>query len=97
YFYLSRGRHTRSKRDWSSDVCSSDLLCLFDLAEGSTSAAEVLPFPAPTHQEMPFRTEGRCSFYKRYQKRGSPWKKRCGAPASSRSEERRVGEERRER
>src|SRR5699024_12121585 len=21
----SRGRHTRSKRDWSSDVCSSDL------------------------------------------------------------------------
>src|SRR5207249_7461619 len=21
-------RHTRSKRDWSSDVCSSDLLCL---------------------------------------------------------------------
>ena len=59
------------------------LLCLFDLAEGSTSEAEVLPFPAPTHQEMPFRTEGRCSFYKRYQKRGSPWKKRCGAPASN--------------
>src|SRR5699024_11637018 len=26
-FYLSsRRRHTRSKRDWSSDVCSSDLL-----------------------------------------------------------------------
>src|SRR5699024_2476907 len=24
----SRGRHTRSKRDWSSDVCSSDLLPL---------------------------------------------------------------------
>ena len=59
------------------------LLCLFYPAEGSTSEAEVLPFPAPTHQEMPFRTEGRCSFYKRYQKRGIPWKKRCGAPASS--------------
>src|SRR5699024_11391777 len=26
YFcYSSRTRHTRSKRDWSSDVCSSDL------------------------------------------------------------------------
>src|SRR5699024_11389425 len=25
YFYSSRRRHTRSKRDWSSDVCSSDL------------------------------------------------------------------------
>src|SRR5699024_11679538 len=23
----SRRRHTRSKRDWSSDVCSSDLIC----------------------------------------------------------------------
>src|SRR5699024_11754926 len=25
FFYSSRRRHTRSKRDWSSDVCSSDL------------------------------------------------------------------------
>src|SRR5699024_11294930 len=24
-FHSSRRRHTRSKRDWSSDVCSSDL------------------------------------------------------------------------
>src|SRR5207249_9779913 len=27
--FSSRRRHTRSKRDWSSDVCSSDLLLLF--------------------------------------------------------------------
>src|SRR5207249_7390524 len=26
----SRRRHTRSKRDWSSDVCSSDLSAQFD-------------------------------------------------------------------
>ena len=25
YFFSSRGRHTRLRRDWSSDVCSSDL------------------------------------------------------------------------
>src|SRR5699024_12002362 len=25
FFVSSRRRHTRSKRDWSSDVCSSDL------------------------------------------------------------------------
>src|SRR5699024_5119731 len=25
-FFSSRRRHTRSKRDWSSDVCSSDLI-----------------------------------------------------------------------
>src|SRR5699024_11933763 len=28
FFFSSRRRHTRSKRDWSSDVCSSDLLFL---------------------------------------------------------------------
>src|SRR5699024_5725189 len=27
-FFSSRRRHTRSKRDWSSDVCSSDLFLL---------------------------------------------------------------------
>src|SRR5690606_39638433 len=26
FFFASRGRHTRFSRDWSSDVCSSDLL-----------------------------------------------------------------------
>src|SRR5699024_2384243 len=25
FFFTRRSRHTRSKRDWSSDVCSSDL------------------------------------------------------------------------
>src|SRR5699024_11985756 len=37
FFFSSRRRHTRSKRDWSSDVCSSDLIDvlagLFDLLE----------------------------------------------------------------
>src|SRR5438067_5583924 len=28
FFFSSRRRHTRSKRDWSSDVCSSDLRVL---------------------------------------------------------------------
>src|SRR2546421_10251650 len=27
FFFSSRRRHTRSDRDWSSDVCSSDLPC----------------------------------------------------------------------
>src|SRR5699024_8715036 len=31
FFFSSRRRHTRSKRDWSSDVCSSDLLLLVAL------------------------------------------------------------------
>src|SRR5207249_1265390 len=29
FFFSSRRRHTRSKRDWSSDVCSSDLLSFY--------------------------------------------------------------------
>src|SRR5699024_11912780 len=29
FFFSSRRRHTRSKRDWSSDVCSSDLALSF--------------------------------------------------------------------
>src|SRR2546429_1137350 len=28
FFFSSRRRHTRCSRDWSSDVCSSDLECL---------------------------------------------------------------------
>src|SRR5699024_5079405 len=28
FFFSSRRRHTRSKRDWSSDVCSSDLIAV---------------------------------------------------------------------
>src|SRR5699024_12182342 len=32
FFFSSRRRHTRSKRDWSSDVCSSDLVSPLPLA-----------------------------------------------------------------
>src|SRR5699024_11641459 len=32
FYFSSRRRHTRSKRDWSSDVCSSDL---GDLIQGT--------------------------------------------------------------
>src|SRR2546428_4746433 len=31
FFFSSRRRHTRSDRDWSSDVCSSDLLLLLQI------------------------------------------------------------------
>src|SRR5690606_40323799 len=29
YFFSSRRRHTRFSRDWSSDVCSSDLVIFY--------------------------------------------------------------------
>src|SRR5204863_4730924 len=35
FFFSSRRRHTRSLRDWSSDVCSSDLLA--EIADVATA------------------------------------------------------------
>src|SRR5699024_12662041 len=37
FFFSSRRRHTRSKRDWSSDVCSSDLLEYADVIHENPS------------------------------------------------------------
>src|SRR2546429_5076068 len=33
FFFSSRRRHTRCSRDWSSDVCSSDLIAVRDASE----------------------------------------------------------------
>src|SRR3989442_12490612 len=38
FFFSSRRRHTRCGRDWSSDVCSSDLNARQARPEGSLSA-----------------------------------------------------------
>src|SRR2546421_2692689 len=89
FFFSSRRRHTRSDRDWSSDVCSSDLRgdggpgCL----RGSASTREreretknverdtMFLFP----DEAPLREDA------------------APAPLAERSEERRVGKECRSR
>src|SRR5690606_40078201 len=47
FFFSSRRRHTRFSRDWSSDVCSSDLCamnyhgnpCWYELGTGDLDAA----------------------------------------------------------
>src|SRR2546421_2778756 len=41
FFFSSRRRHTRSDRDWSSDVCSSDLVA----AEKDQSAVQSVVEP----------------------------------------------------
>src|SRR5207302_5190570 len=46
FFFSSRRRHTRFSRDWSSDVCSSDLTSARRIADQlgiDTVIAEVLP------------------------------------------------------
>src|SRR5690606_40645815 len=44
FFFSSRRRHTRFSRDWSSDVCSSDLC----RTVGSSSSAVISPRCWPT-------------------------------------------------
>src|SRR5690606_39929158 len=36
FFFSSRRRHTRFSRDWSSDVCSSDLSTFGQINDGET-------------------------------------------------------------
>src|SRR5215467_5735497 len=49
FFFSSRRRHTRLQGDWSSDVCSSDLVCGdSEMAEGSMWEA----FAAAAHENL---------------------------------------------
>src|SRR5204862_5283734 len=83
FFFSSRRRHTRSLRDWSSDVCSSDLLCpVGEVETRLTWARRVsLVSTSPTGQRptrMPRRAQAFWSSRRRRR---------------TRSEERRVGKE----
>src|SRR5438105_14000227 len=46
FFFSSRRRHTISTRDWSSDVCSSDLVL-----EGGNGRGSQVPVPAVDRPE----------------------------------------------
>src|SRR3989440_2542955 len=55
FFFSSRRRHTRSDRDWSSDVCSSDLVAIHDpyapeLSASSGPAADPTRWGFINHQ-----------------------------------------------
>src|SRR5690349_23054561 len=48
FFFSSRRRHTRSLRDWSSDVCSSDLwMPVLPLTLSRNAGVGVLPYDLP--------------------------------------------------
>src|SRR5205809_7595446 len=78
FFFSSRIRHTRCSRDWSSDVCSSDLNI-----DGWSSA----PQRSPLHDESP-ESQLRC----RIARPGPVHRPEC-SDEDGRSEERRVGKE----
>src|SRR6266536_2225816 len=47
FFCSSTRRHTRSTRDWSSDVCSSDLAQILQLGHGGPALLDVLVRDGP--------------------------------------------------
>src|SRR5690606_20765874 len=53
-YLSSRRRHTRFSRDWSSDVCSSDLRREFGLARGEEDVAAPVEFVLRHHPSRPF-------------------------------------------
>src|SRR5438067_12334667 len=79
FFFSSRRRHTRSKRDWSSDVCSSDLFPRWS----------TLPTTSPPARRC---SRGRCSVGAVCRTRRWACTTACRS-WSARSEERRVGKE----
>src|SRR5579871_4471378 len=56
FFFSSRRRHTRSLRDWSSDVCSSDQMALQRLKEAAEKAKIELSTLFETEINLPFLT-----------------------------------------
>src|SRR2546429_7289378 len=44
FFFSSRRRHTRCSRDWSSDVCSSDLFRIVSSEEQSSNTRHFFHF-----------------------------------------------------
>src|SRR5206468_8584823 len=95
FFFSSRRRHTRSDRDWSSDVCSSDLEAALvratvehfrgqqDHARAGAEGGHAIAQPGCNSVEQPARLEEL-----RHRRRLAP---------GERSEERRVGKECRSR
>src|SRR5207302_4288777 len=86
FFFSSRRRHTRFSRDWSSDVCSSDLTVRGKASANLKNARKNAPSVGPRLQNP---------LLKRLRSVGKG-RKRLARPCE-RSEERRVGKECRSR
>src|SRR2546422_6364736 len=50
FFFSSRRRHTRCSRDWSSDVCSSDLSILTGAHDATTTSYWIQPLDGPARK-----------------------------------------------
>src|SRR5262249_60037075 len=91
FFFSSRRRHTRLVSDWSSDVCSSDLLWVREVLR-----PRAIP-PPWGRRGSPVPQATRLGPRYGQRERGHGCLGTLGAPHRSRSEERRVGKEWRSR
>src|SRR3712207_7780505 len=91
FFFSSRRRHTRYWRDWSSDVCSSDLVDKFEKPYKKLLDGGVKFYAALGNHDEPAQR-----FYKPFNMDGKRFYK-FDKGDIDRSEERRVGKECRSR
>src|SRR5690606_40862695 len=89
FLFSSRRRHTRFSRDWSSDVCSSDLDALLH-EDGLDRPAAVRPDPEFQTQELSARRDALPAFDRRRRDQNAR-KLLMEGLRQPRSEERRVG------
>src|SRR2546429_2714636 len=89
FFFSSRRRHTRCSRDWSSDVCSSDLR--------HSRRATALPGAPPDRSAVRPAEDSTAGLGEPRPRPSGPRRRLSASPNSMRSEERRVGKECRSR
>src|SRR5205814_3709766 len=93
FFFSSRRRHTRCLSDWSSDVCSSDLI---DIGAVDRQGSRKLDFGADTMRRALVEFAAALSIYRTYVNVDGPSPEDeavIAAAVSGRSEESRVGRE----
>src|SRR5207253_6164650 len=91
FFFSSRRRHTRWPRDWSSDVCSSDLSIIYGAGDELVSMLARLVRRAPV---VPVLGSGETRLQPiAVEHVAEGFVRALRAPVSVRSEERRVGKE----
>src|SRR3712207_8522149 len=94
FFFSSRRRHTRYWRDWSSDVCSSDLGAFFEVY--LHECLRRMGYSVTCHPELE-GTSRRPDFLAKKGGRSIFVEARSASASDVRSEERRVGKECRSR
>src|SRR5207247_3336479 len=87
FFFSSRRRHTRSTRDWSSDVCSSDLHLVEEILRLDPNSVR----HRQQQVEYAFKSGDKAKLIEAYLELADTLL-RQDLPDKARSEERRVGE-----